>query len=53
MCEMLILLAHAGVDGCLIKLSTDAQPVAATGRDGNNNIYPLVFGIVGQEDTPS
>ena len=44
---------YAGVDGCFIKLTTGAQLLAATGRDGNNNIYPLAFGIVGQEDTPS
>ena len=47
------MLAHSGVDGCFIKLTTGAQLLAATGRDGNNNIYPLAFGIVGQEDTPS
>nr|XP_040244077.1 uncharacterized protein LOC120963500 [Aegilops tauschii subsp. strangulata] len=40
-----------GVDGCFIKLTTGAQILAATGRDGNNNIFPLAFGIVGQEDT--
>ena len=47
---ILNLLAHSGVDGCFIKLTTGAQLLAATGRDGNNNIYPLAFGIVGQED---
>ena len=40
-----------GVDGCFIKLTTGAQILAATGRDGNNNIYPIAFAIVGQEDT--
>ncbi|KAE8784141.1 WD repeat-containing protein 43 [Hordeum vulgare] len=40
-----------GVDGCFIKLATSAQILAATGRDGNNNIFPLAFAIVGQEDT--
>ena len=45
--------ACSGVDGCFIKLTTGAQLLAATGRDGNNNIYPLAFGIVGQEDTPN
>ena len=44
---------YAGVDGCFIKLTTGAQLLADTSRDGNNNIYPLAFGIVGQEDTPS
>ncbi|KAE8786858.1 hypothetical protein D1007_39317 [Hordeum vulgare] len=41
------------VDGCFINLSTGAQQLDYTSRDGNNNIYPLAFGIVGQEDTPS
>ncbi|XP_073360475.1 uncharacterized protein [Aegilops tauschii subsp. strangulata] len=39
-----------GVDGCFIKLTTGAQILVATGRDGNNNIFPLAFGIVRQED---
>ena len=47
---MLCLLPVLGIDGCFIKLTTGAQILAATGRDGNNNIYPLAFGIVGQED---
>ena len=42
-----------GVDGCFVKLCTGAQLLAATGRDGNNNIFPLAFGVVGQEDTQS
>ena len=47
---MLCLLPVLGIDGCFIKLTTGAQILAAIGRDGNNNIYPLAFGIVGQED---
>ena len=43
----------AGVDGCFIKLSTGQQILAATGRDGNNNIYPIAFGVVDKEDTDS
>ncbi|XP_073367583.1 uncharacterized protein [Aegilops tauschii subsp. strangulata] len=42
-----------GVDGCFIKLSTGQQILAATGRDGNNNIYPIAFGVVDKEDTDS
>uniref|UniRef100_A0A8R7TCW3 MULE transposase domain-containing protein n=1 Tax=Triticum urartu TaxID=4572 RepID=A0A8R7TCW3_TRIUA len=42
-----------GVDGCFIKLSTGQQILAATGRDGNNNIYPIAFGVVDKEDTNS
>jgi hypothetical protein len=30
-----------GLDGCFIKLTTGAQILVATGRDGNNNIYPI------------
>nr|XP_045088845.1 uncharacterized protein LOC109732028 isoform X4 [Aegilops tauschii subsp. strangulata] len=41
------------VDGCFIKLSTGQQILAATGRDGNNNIYPIAFGVVDKEDTDS
>ena len=40
-----------GLDGCFIKLTTGAQILAATGRDGNNNIYPIAWGIVAKEDT--
>ncbi|CAM0944733.1 unnamed protein product [Alopecurus aequalis] len=42
-----------GLDGCLIKLSTGQQILAATGRDGNNNIFPIAFGVVDKEDTAS
>ena len=41
----------SGLDGCFIKLSTGQQILAATGRDGNNNIYPIAFGLVEKEDT--
>lgn len=43
----------AGVDGCFIKLTTGQQILAATGRDENNNIFPIAFGIVDKEDTNS
>jgi hypothetical protein len=43
----------AGVDGCFIKLSTGQQILAATGRDGNNNIFPIAFGVVDKEETSS
>jgi hypothetical protein len=36
------LVKHVGVDGCFIKLTTGQQILAATGRDGNNNIFPVV-----------
>ena len=42
-----------GVDGCFIKLTTGQQILAATGRDGNNNIFPIAFGVVDVEDTAS
>ncbi|XP_073355273.1 uncharacterized protein [Aegilops tauschii subsp. strangulata] len=43
----------AGLDGCFIKLTTGQQILAATGRDGNNNIYPIAFGVVDKEDSES
>ena len=36
---------------CFIKLSTGQQILAATGKDGNNNIFPIAFGVVDREDT--
>nr|XP_040251378.1 uncharacterized protein LOC120968558 [Aegilops tauschii subsp. strangulata] len=42
-----------GLDGCFIKLTTGQQILAATGRDGNNNIYPIAFGVVDKEDSES
>ena len=46
-------LFDAGVDGCFIKLSSGQQILAATGRDGNNNLFPIAFCVVDKEDTPS
>jgi hypothetical protein len=43
----------AGVEGCFIKLTTGQQILAATGRDGNNNIFPIAFGVVDKEDHAS
>ena len=40
-----------GLDGCFIKLCTGAQILAATGRDGNNNMFPIAFAVVPKEDT--
>jgi hypothetical protein len=40
----------AGVDGCFFKLGNGFQILAATARDGNNNMFPLAFGVVGKED---
>jgi transposase-like protein len=34
-------------------LGNGAQVLAATARDGNNNLFPLAFGIVGTEDKAS
>nr|XP_020189913.1 uncharacterized protein LOC109775596 [Aegilops tauschii subsp. strangulata] len=42
-----------GLDGCFIKLTTGQQILAAIGRDGNNNIYPIAFGVVDKEDSES
>jgi hypothetical protein len=46
-------LLFVGLDGCFIKLPTGQQILAATGRDGNNNIFPIAFGLVNKEDTAS
>ena len=35
-----------GLDGCFIKLTTGAQILAATGRDGNDNMYPIAWVVV-------
>ena len=43
----------SGLDGCFVKLNTGQQILAATARDGNNNIYPIAFGVVEVEDTPN
>jgi hypothetical protein len=40
-----------GLDGCFVKLANGAQVLAATARDGSNNMYPLAFGVVNKEDT--
>lgn len=42
-----------GVDGCFVKLTTGAQVLAASGRDGNNNLFPLAFAVVEKEDNNS
>lgn len=46
-------LMNVRLDGFFIKLSTRQQILAATGRDDNNNIYPIAFGMVDKEDTDS
>jgi hypothetical protein len=46
-----VLALCTGIDGCFIKLSTGQQILAATGRDGNNNIFPIAFGVVDKEET--
>ena len=43
----------AGLDGCFVKVPTGQQILAATGRDGNDNIYPIAFGLVDKEDKAS
>ena len=40
-----------GLDGCFVKLANGAQVLAASARDGNNNMFPLAFGVVNIEDT--
>lgn len=40
---------HASKEGFL----NGCRPFIATGRDGNNNIYPIAFGVVDKEDGDS
>ena len=52
--QVLIICAKlVGLDGCFIKLSTGQQILPTTGIDGNNNIFPIAFGIVDKEDLVS
>ncbi|KAE8780503.1 MATE efflux family protein 3, chloroplastic [Hordeum vulgare] len=44
---------NPSLDVCFIKLTTRQQVLAATRRDGNNNIYPIAFGVVDKEDRDS
>jgi hypothetical protein len=46
-------LSVSGLDGCFVKLTTGQQILAATGRDGNNNIFPIAFGLANKEDKAS
>jgi hypothetical protein len=41
------------LDGCFIKLTAIQQILASTRRDGNNNMYPIAFGLADKEDTTS
>ncbi|XP_066165208.1 uncharacterized protein [Oryza sativa Japonica Group] len=41
------------IDGCFVKLTNGAQVLAASARDGNNNMFPIAFAVVGKEDTDS
>ncbi|XP_013633062.1 PREDICTED: uncharacterized protein LOC106338690 [Brassica oleracea var. oleracea] len=40
-----------GIDGCFMKSTSKGQLLAAVGRDTNNQIYPVAWGIVQVEDT--
>jgi hypothetical protein len=42
-----------GVDGCFLKGPFKGQLLAAVGRDGNNNMYPIAFGVVEAESRDS
>ena len=42
-----------GVDGTHVKLPNGAQILAATGRDANNNMYPIAFALVESENNNS
>lgn len=36
-----------------MKLTNGAQVLVASARDGNNNMFPIAFAVVGKEDTDS
>ncbi|EAZ08441.1 hypothetical protein OsI_30707 [Oryza sativa Indica Group] len=40
-----------GIDGCFVKLTNGAQVLVASAREGNNNMFPIAFAVVGKEDT--
>ncbi|XP_023759188.1 uncharacterized protein LOC111907628 [Lactuca sativa] len=39
-----------GIDGCFLKGIYKVELLSAVGRDGNNNIYPIVWAIVNVEN---
>lgn len=49
----LVICVYVGIDGCFVKLTNGAQVLAASGRDGNNNMFPIAFAVVGAEDINS
>jgi hypothetical protein len=42
-----------GVDECFLKGPFKGQLLAAVGQDGNNNMYPIAFGVVEAENRES
>ncbi|XP_059431694.1 uncharacterized protein LOC132165226 [Corylus avellana] len=42
-----------GVDGCFLKGPFKGHQLAAVGRDGNNNMYPIAFAVVEAETKDS
>jgi hypothetical protein len=44
--DPLINFIYGELDGRFIKLCTAVQILAATGSDGNNNMYPIAFVVV-------
>lgn len=42
-----------GLDGCFLKTVTGGQLLSATGRDGNNQMFPISYAIVESENTES
>ncbi|KAK9288850.1 hypothetical protein L1049_017316 [Liquidambar formosana] len=42
-----------GVDGCFLKGPTGGQLLAAVGRDGNNQMFPIAFAVVEGETKES
>ncbi|XP_074338078.1 uncharacterized protein LOC141675268 [Apium graveolens] len=42
-----------GFDGCFLKTICGGQLLSAVGRDGNNQMYPIAYGVVESENTES
>ncbi|KAK9275080.1 hypothetical protein L1049_022339 [Liquidambar formosana] len=44
---------YIGVDGCFFKRANRGQLLAAVGRDGNNQMFPIAFAVVEGETKES
>ncbi|CAD5315330.1 unnamed protein product [Arabidopsis thaliana] len=49
--EVECLVSDEGIDGCFLKNKVKGQLLVALGRDANNRIYPIAWGVVKVENT--